>query len=111
MSTDLALTLPVAAPTASDSQHPIDPETVRAILARFNADLMQVEDGLRQLAELLPQTGDGFDPLTELAAGVTAIRSDLLQDAIDTLRFLSSASEDELHRSHEQRLTSLASWT
>ena len=111
MSTDLALPLPVAASTASASQHPIDPETVRAILARFNADLMQVGDGLRQLAELLPRTGDGFDPLTELAAGLTAIRSDLLQDAIDTLRFLSSASDDDLHRSHEQRLAALAPWT
>ena len=111
MSTDLALTLPVAAPTASTAQRPIDPETVRAILARFNADLMQVDDGLRQLAELLPLPEDGFDPLTELAAGVTAIRSDLLQDAIDTLRFLSSASGDDLHRSHEQRLAALAPWT
>ena len=110
MSTNLSPTHFVAAPIAPIAQRRIDPETVRAILARFNADLMLVDDGLRQLAELLPLLEDGFDPLTELAAGVRAVRLDLLHDAIDTLRFLASVSDEDLHRDYEKRLTALAPW-
>ena len=51
----------------------------------------------------MPTLGESLHPLSELAAGLTCVRSDLLADAIDTLEALATSDADTLRKRSEDR--------
>ena len=68
-------------------------------------ELRRIDDRLADISRRLHDSGDhrGFDAPTELRSAVDCVRSDLLTDAIETLSFAATASEEDLHRSFEER--------
>ena len=58
---------------------------------------------LQQLAQKLPKRSRRFEALAELRSAMDCVRTDLLDDAIETLRFAADLTEENLQQRFEER--------
>ena len=59
---------------------------------------------LQKLGRKLPARRHGFEALAELRAAMDCVCSDLLADAIETLRFAGTLTEEQLQQQFEERI-------
>lgn len=77
-------------------------EVTRAAIREAAEDLRRLDQRLAEIVSNLPLQTDGFSLLGEFRGGVECVRSDLLEDAIDSLTTLATISEEELREQHEE---------
>ena len=77
--------------------------TPQGAIGSLVQDLQAFDHRIRSLVETLPVPTAKFHPLSELAAGLSCVRSDLLADAIDTLEALAASDDDALRQHFEER--------
>ena len=77
--------------------------TPQGAIGSLVQDLRTLDRRLRTLVETLPAPTSSFNPLSELCAGLTCVRSDLLADAIETLEALATLDDDALYQRFEER--------
>ena len=94
----------------SDSKQctPLDPE--KPTFNEVQDELQIVANGLHNLfkemedvCSRLPKMGRDFEPLAELRAAMDCVRSDLLGDAIETLKRAGTLTEEQLKQRFEER--------
>ena len=88
--------------TLSDPRKPSFREVQDELQVTADA-LHSMEQQLQQLAHKLPKRSHGFEALAELRAAMDCVRSDLLDDAIETLRFAANLDEENLQQRFEER--------
>ena len=77
--------------------------TPQGAIGSLVQDLRAFDHRIRSLVETLPVPTAKFHPLSELAAGLSCVRSDLLADAIETLEALAKLDDDTLRQRFEDR--------
>ncbi len=88
---------------SGDSDSRLVGATQRAMLAAAS-DLEAVAERLAHLAERLPPPLGRRRYLAELRGAIDCVRSDLLADAVDTLKATATLDEAELRRSDLRRV-------
>ena len=93
----------VSTRTTSRRRRRASARSPRGEIRRLVADLRALDGRMGSLVETLPEPGDVFEPLAELAAGLACVRGDLLADAIATLEALATLDDEALRRRFEER--------
>lgn len=78
---------------------------IRNQLSALVAELRELDRRLEDLIEPLPAGDGSFKVLAEIRGTVETVRTDLLDDAIATLEALAVASDRELRRRFDERLS------
>lgn len=73
------------------------------------SELRWVDELLAEQIKPLPEPTEEFEHLAEIRRGLECVRSELIDDAIETLDRLASSDEDRLLRAFEERQDLLAS--
>jgi hypothetical protein len=85
------------------------PMPMQRALWKICANLREMDDRLAQMCRTLPEPTATFDARGELRGTLECVRTDLLQDAISTLRTAARRScEAEWRYAFEQRVQLLA---
>lgn len=83
--------------------------SMRRLLLKLCADLREVDQQLAQVCETLPSPTSTFDARAELRGTLECVRTDLLQDAVTTLREAARRGcEAEWRAAYERRVQRLA---
>jgi hypothetical protein len=84
-------------------------KAIRRTLLKICADLWEADERLAQICKTLPEPTAEFDALGELRGTLECVRTDLLQDAVSTLREAAKRGcEAEWRCVYEQRVQLLA---
>jgi hypothetical protein len=101
---ELAESLPLDAVIGSRAEHSSGDEGRRALL-KICADLREVADQLTQMCRTLPKPTAIFHAQGELRGTLECVRTDLLEDAISTLRTAARRGcESEWRYAFEERV-------
>lgn len=76
---------------------------VQRTLFRVRAKLRESDAELAQLCKALPEPTEDFDAWAELRGTLECVRTDLLEDALATLRTAARRTKEEWHKGFQQR--------
>ncbi len=77
---------------------------VQRVLSRVHSKLRESDAELEQLCKTLPEPTEDFDAWAELRGTLECVRTDLLEDAVATLRAAARRTQEEWHKAFQQRL-------
>ncbi len=85
------------------SQIEVNPDAVQRVLLKVRARLYESDADLEQLCSTLPEPTEDFDARAELRGTLQCIRTDLLEDALSTLKAAYIRTEEEWRKLFEER--------
>ncbi|MCP4549301.1 MAG: hypothetical protein GY835_22845 [bacterium] len=78
-------------------------QLVQLVLLKLRAQLRESAAELEQLCQTLPEPAEDFDARAELRGTLECVLTDLLEDAVSTLRVAAKRTEEEWRLAFEQR--------
>lgn len=87
----------------------VNPDEVQCVLLKVRARLYESDTDLEQLCATLPKPTEDFDAQAELRGTLECVRTDLLADALSTLKAACRRTKEEWRQHFEERSRLLVS--